>query len=100
MSITRRCGYGLAFAIGSTVLLPVYAATDTSSKIEEQQLTEDFSPQAQYRLATREAHAAYQDALANCRKQKGTERNNCVKEARANLQGDLAEAKKNRSVGQ
>lgn len=100
MSIMIRWGYGLVFAVGSTILLPAYAVIGASSKAEERQLTEDFSPQAQYRLATREAHGAYQDALTECRKLKGTERKNCMKEACANLQADLTQTKKNSSVGQ
>jgi hypothetical protein len=67
-----------------------YSASDPEAK----QMTEDFGPQAQARLATREAQAAYQDAVSNCKTMKGSARNNCMKEARANLQADLASAKK------
>lgn len=96
MSTLNRCLYAAALAVSGMAFLPAYGATDP----EARQLTEDFSPQAQYRLATREAQAAYQDAMTNCKTMKGAERNNCMKEARSNLQADLANAKKIRSSGQ
>lgn len=85
-----------ALVAGGIAFLPAYAAADP----EARQLTEDFSPQAQYRLATREAQAAYQDAVANCKTMKGADRTACMKEAHTNLQADLANAKKMRSTGQ
>lgn len=96
MKTLSRYVYVTALAVGNFAILPVYGATDSEAK----QLTEDFSPQAQYRLATREAQAAYQDAVTNCKTMKGAERNSCIKEARTNLQADLANAKKMRSSGQ
>lgn len=96
MNTLSRYLYAAALAAGGIVLLPACAAADSEAK----QLSEDFSPQAQYRLATREAQAAYQDAVANCKSMKGTDRSNCIKDARANLQADLANAKKMHSSGQ
>ncbi|NEX60421.1 hypothetical protein [Noviherbaspirillum galbum] len=68
------------------------------SAVEKRQLSEDFSPQGQYRIATKEAQAAYQDALKECR-QSGSDRNSCMTEAKRNLQSDLAQAKQNLSSG-
>jgi hypothetical protein len=96
MKTLSRYFCAAALAIGSFASLSAFGAADP----EARQLTEDFSPQAQYRLATREAQAAYQDAITNCKTMKGADRNNCMKEARTNLQADLANAKKMRSSGQ
>lgn len=80
--------------------IPAHAARNSASTAEAKQTTEDTSPQAQYQRSKREAQAAYQEALTSCKKMRGTERNSCMKEAKSNLQGDLAEAKKARSSGQ
>jgi hypothetical protein len=96
MRTLSRYLYAATFAAGSFAISPAFGAADP----EARQMTEDFSPQAQYRLATREAQAAYQDAITNCKTMKGADRNNCMKEARTNLQADLANAKKMRSSGQ
>lgn len=96
MNVLSRYLCTAALTAGAVMLLPAYGATDSEAK----QMTEDFSPQAQYRLATREAQAAYQDALSNCKTMKGADRSNCMKEARTNLQADLANAKKMRGTAQ
>lgn len=75
---------------------PAYAA----SKTEARPTTDDVTPQAQYQRSRREAQAAYREAQAACRKMPASERGNCTKEAKANLQSDLTEAKKALSSGQ
>lgn len=87
-------------ATGCLLAVSANAARDTDSKIEARQTIEDPTPQAQYQTLRREANAAYREALAECRKMRGAERNACTKEARSNLQNDLAEAKKTLSTGQ
>lgn len=61
---------------------------------EKQQFVQSFSPQAQYNLSKREAHAAYAEALKACKALDRAERSACTKDARATLQQDLAYAKR------
>lgn len=85
--------------LGIVLMSPAHAAQNTTGSAEARQSTEDTSPQAQYKRAQREANAAYRQALTDCRKMNKSERSACEKEAKANLQSDLAEAKKMRSDG-
>jgi hypothetical protein len=62
---------------------------------EKQQFVQSFTPQAQYNLSKREAHAAHSEALKACKPLSRAERSACTKEARAALQQDLATAKRN-----
>jgi hypothetical protein len=55
---------------------------------------EDSTAKAQSKTAQKEATAAYQEALADCRKMRGAEAKACMKEARDNYRNDTAEAKK------
>lgn len=66
---------------------------------EKQQLVQSFTPQARYNLAKREAQAAYGEAVKECKSMSGAERSSCTKEARANLQQDLAYAKRQMQQG-
>jgi hypothetical protein len=75
--------------------LPAQAARKSSGTSAD-----DNSAQMQYQRSKREAQAAYQEALADCRKMRASERSACTKEAKTNLQNDLAEAKKALSSGQ
>jgi hypothetical protein len=97
MKILSRYLSHLTLAVTSVISLNAWAASDPEAA---KQMTEDFSPQAQYKLAMREAQAAYQDAVTNCKSMKGVDRTSCMKEARSNLQADLSTAKKARSSGQ
>ena len=56
--------------------------------------SEDTTPQARYQTAKKEAGAAYQEALNDCRSLLGAEKTACVKEAQATFAADMAEAKK------
>lgn len=79
----------------TSVFMPVTVhAQESDKKAEERQMVEDMSPRGQYRLSQKEANAAYQEALAGCRKMKDADRASCMKEARQNRQADLAEAQK------
>lgn len=95
-SIMKRLAGLMVIAAGQP-LMPVYAAADAMSRVESRQLMEDKTPQARYQTSRKEANAAYQEALAECKKMQSGERSGCMKEARSNLQNDLAEAK--RSLG-
>lgn len=55
---------------------------------------EDSTAKAQSKTAQKEAAAAYQEALADCRKMRGAEAKACMKEARDNYRNDTADAKK------
>lgn len=56
--------------------------------------TEDSTAKAQSKTAQKEAGAAYQEALADCRKMRGADAKACMNEARDNYQNDVADAKK------
>lgn len=68
-------------------------APPPQSKAEASQLYQDTSPQARARLAQREAHAAFQHAMRQCRGLKAADRTSCMNEARTNLRNDLAYAR-------
>jgi hypothetical protein len=51
----------------------------------------DTTPQAQYKTSVKEAHAAYGEALKECRQTSATSA--CKQAAAANLRNDLQEAK-------
>lgn len=97
-SIMKRIA-GLMMIAGSLSLVSANAATDALRQAEARQLVEDKTPQAQYQTSRKEANAAYQEALVECKKMQGSERSGCMKEARSNLQSDLAEAKRLLSSG-
>jgi hypothetical protein len=84
---------GLAFSlllIAGTAL----AAEDKVTPSEARQVIEDTTPQQKYNTSKREAQAAYQEALNDCNRMRGSEKTACMKEAKENRQNDLAEAKK------
>lgn len=89
------------FVMGAMLVsLPsAYAARTAEDRAEAQQSKEDVSPQGQYRIAKKEADAAYQEALTNCKKMSKADRTACMKDAKAAHQADLAQAKKEFSSG-
>lgn len=100
MHSLNKLGIPLLFVVGFFSSGAAGAAQDAMSRAEAMQTIEDTTPQARHKTATREAHAAYQEALADCRKMRAAERTPCMKEAKTNLQSDLAEAKKILSSGE
>jgi hypothetical protein len=72
------------------------AEANVGTKDPDRWFKEDVTAQARYQTSTKEAHAAYQEALKDCRTMKGSERSACLKEANVNLQADLAAAKEQR----
>lgn len=77
---------------GGGGLTPSFAQ-DLGTKDPARWYVEDTTSQAHYQTSAKEAHAAYQEALKECRQMKGAERAVCLKEASSNLQADLAQAK-------
>jgi hypothetical protein len=88
----KKC-QGLAFSlllIAGTAL----PAEDKVTASEARQVIEDTTPQQKYNTAKREVQAAYQEALNDCKKMRGSEKTVCTKEAKESRQNDLTEAKK------
>lgn len=56
--------------------------------------TPDTTPQQRQETFRKEAIAAYEMALGDCRALSGKEKSECIKDAKANYEHDLAEAKK------
>ncbi len=102
MNANAKCYAAMSFlACLLLTTAPVNAAQrQSASKAEAQRMTQDMSAQARYKNARREANAAYKEAVADCRKMRGAEHTTCMKDAKANLQNDLAEAKKTLSSGE
>lgn len=70
---------------------PAYSASE--SQIEAQQMKEDATPRARYNTSKKEANAAYSEAVKECRSMDRAQRSDCMKEARTNLQNDMAQAR-------
>jgi hypothetical protein len=70
------------------------AAPDATEKDEARWTTPDTTPQQRYETAKKEAIAAYQMLLEECRALSGKEKSDCTKEAKMSHDHDLAEAKK------
>lgn len=90
----------LLLTSGTMLTMTANAARDADSETEARKTTSETTPQAQYQMLSKEANAAYREAVADCKKMRGADRTACTKEARANLRSDLIEAKKTLSTGQ
>ena len=55
---------------------------------------EDLTPQARYQNSKKEADAAYKEAVIECKLLELANRNNCIRDARAQLVQDIESAKK------
>jgi hypothetical protein len=101
-SIFPRLASAMILVVTALYAIPAQAADKAMDQAEARQLTEQFTPQAQYRLSRREAYAAYQEALQGCR-QNGKADRSCSQEAKRQLQEDLADAsqflRRGQSVG-
>jgi len=85
----------IALIAGAAAKAPVSAVqAEVRPKDEARWTTPDTTPQQRYNTALKEATAAYQQALEDCKALKGRERADCIKEAKAGHDQDLAEAKK------
>jgi hypothetical protein len=90
-SIFPRVASAIILVVTALYAIPAHAADKAMDQAEARQLTEQFTPQAQFRLSRREAYAAYQQALQGCR-QNGKADRSCTQEAKRQLQEDLADA--------
>ncbi|QDZ27002.1 hypothetical protein [Noviherbaspirillum sp. UKPF54] len=101
MKSSRKLVSAMLIVMGGMLVLPpaAQAARSTEERAEAQQSREDMSPQGQYKIAKKEADAAYREALTNCKKMGKADRVACMKDAKANYQSDLAQAKKEMSSG-
>jgi len=91
---TIRLFAALTLAFGWALSAGANAATDATAKDEARWRTEDATPQARYQTLKKEAQAAYRENTNQCKSMPSSERATCVKDAKANLQKDLADAKK------
>ncbi|MDB5855857.1 MAG: hypothetical protein JWR22_3898 [Herminiimonas sp.] len=90
-SILPRVASAIILVVTALYAIPAHAADKAMDQAEARQLTEQFTPKAQYRLSRREAYAAYQEALQGCR-QNGKADRPCTQEAKRQLQEDLTDA--------
>jgi len=94
MNVTiPRLSLLLLLASSSGLACAAQGTGDAMRRAEERQMVEDTSPRAQYNRSLKEAHAAYAEALKECGKMRGSEKTSCTKEAKTNLNDDLAYAK-------
>lgn len=72
------------------------AASRSTSASDDQSLArgsiEDVTPQQKYRSAIREAGGAYKESLRDCAGIAGAARQECIREAKATYDRDMAEA--------
>ncbi|MFC3108622.1 hypothetical protein ACFQAT_03675 [Undibacterium arcticum] len=92
--------FGGALLNCSAALAQTSVDLSPSDKDPARWYVEDSTARAQVKTSQKEAAAAYQQALAECRKMRGAEAKSCVKEARDNYQSDMADAKKPRTEPQ
>ena len=77
-----------AFAVTNAL-----AADGAPEKDPAQWSTPDVTPQARYQTAKKEADAALQEALTQCRSLRGAEKAACTKDAQATHAAEVAAAK-------
>lgn len=80
-------------ALPAFAMTSAFAAEGAPEKDPAQWSTPDTTPQARYMTAKKEADAAHQAALGECRGLHGAEKTACTKEAQATYAQDLAAAK-------
>ena len=85
----------VSLLLGAAAVVPAaaLAAQDAPERDPVRWSTEDTTPQARYRTATKEAGAALREALADCRRSGGRENAACAREARQRFAQDMADAK-------
>jgi hypothetical protein len=83
----------LLLILASGPTLAAQSASDADRTAPARWNIEDTSPAAQYHRSTREAHAAYREAVTTCNQMPAERKSSCLQEAKANLQNDLAFAK-------
>lgn len=82
-------------AAGLAAHAPSFAAEeDVSQEDPARWYQGDDTAQLHYKTLVKEAHAAGAQALQECKPLKGAEAKTCRKDARANMNSDLARAKR------
>ncbi|GAC1420933.1 MAG: hypothetical protein NVSMB6_22580 [Burkholderiaceae bacterium] len=84
----------LMLATGAAVAPVSIWAQEAGVKDPARWYTDLTTPQDRFQNARKEAAAAYQQALGECKSQRGAAAIACKKEARKNFDTDLMEAKK------
>lgn len=85
----------LALLAASMSALSAFAGDAVATEKDEARwTTADTTAQQRQETFRKEAIAAYQMALGDCRALSGKEKSDCTKEAKTNYEHDLAEAKK------
>jgi hypothetical protein len=85
--------FSLAILAASNGAMLLSSAQTTDDKDPARWYTEDTTPQAKYQTAKKEAGAALQESLAECKKMTGTVRAECMQEARSRFHADMMDAK-------
>lgn len=82
-----------ALSVPAFAMTNAFAAEGAPEKDPAQWNTPNATPQARYQTAKKEADAALQEALSQCRSLRGAEKATCTKDAQATYAADLAAAK-------
>ncbi len=89
---------GILFSLmGAAMLSPVQAAdTDppaiSQSGDPQRWYQEEMTPMAYFKTLKKEAEAVYQLSVAECKRAERSQQSSCLREARATMQQDMAEA--------
>lgn len=94
-----RLALFLLLACGSLSISSAQGTDSAMRRAEQRQMTEDMSPRAQYNRSVKEAHAAYAEAVKECGRMRSAEKTSCMKEAKTNMQSDLASARSQMGTG-
>jgi hypothetical protein len=79
--------------VAASLPMPSAMAQATDDQDPARWQVEDSTPEAKYQTAKKEAGAALQEALAECKKLSKPEQAQCMKEARSRFQAEVTEAK-------
>ena len=82
----------ILIATGSVAMHAVAAEENVQMKDPPRWHMEDMSPRARFNNMTKEANAAYQQSLNECRSLRNRELAACRKEAKSNLASDMQRA--------
>ncbi|MFZ6638889.1 hypothetical protein ACO0LL_04065 [Undibacterium sp. TC4M20W] len=89
---------GILFALISGAMLSPALAADTDATAISQRgdperwFQEEMTPIAYFKTLKKEAEAVYQLSVAECRRAERSQQSACVREAKATMQQDMADA--------